>query len=77
MGSQGNEGEEMQKLVAKITGLVLLLAGVAVGIVHYTLEGNVTSSWISLGGAAILLVVGWGLFDWGAGFSRRKGPDRE
>ena len=67
----------MQKLVAKIAGAVLLLAGVAVGIVHYTLEGNVTGSWISLAIAASLLVLGWGLFDWGAGISRRKGPGEE
>lgn len=67
----------MPKVVGKVLGVVLLAAGVAAAILHYTLEGKVLSSWISLGIAAVLLVVGWGLFDWGAGISRKRGPDRE
>jgi hypothetical protein len=67
----------MRKLLAKILGVILLLAGVAVGIVHYVVEGNSTQSWLTLAGAALLLVVGWTFFDWGAGISSRRGSGRE
>jgi hypothetical protein len=66
----------MPKSVAKILGIVLMVAGVGTAIVHYMLEGKILTSWLTLGIAAVLLVVGWGLYDWGAGFSaRRRGPD--
>ena len=66
----------MPKSVGKILGIVLLVAGVGTAILHYTLEGEIFNSWLSLGIAAVLLVLGWGLYDWGAGISaRRRGPD--
>jgi hypothetical protein len=63
----------MQKLLAKIAGAVLLAAGVGAVVVHYTLEGHITASWVSLVVAVVLLLAGWTLFDWGAGVSRRWG----
>jgi hypothetical protein len=67
----------MSKSVAKIAGVVLLVAGVGTAILHYTMEGSLLNSYITLGGAAVLLVAGWALFDWGSGISRRRGPDGE
>jgi len=65
-----------KKVAAKIAGVVLLAGGVATGILHYTLEGDAFSSWLTLGIAAVLLIVGWALYDWGAGISaRRRGQD--
>jgi hypothetical protein len=58
--------------VAKTAGIVLLAAGVAVAILHYTMEGNVFNSWITFAIAAVLLVAGWALYDWGRGISRRQ-----
>lgn len=63
-----------QKLAAKIAGIVLLIAGVGTAIVHYTLEGDVFSSWLTLAIAAVLLVGGWALYSWGAGISNRQKP---
>jgi hypothetical protein len=66
----------MPKSVGKILGIVLLVAGVGTAILHYVLEGEVFNSWLTLGIAAVLLVAGWALYDWGAGISaRRRGPD--
>jgi hypothetical protein len=67
----------MHKLVAKIAGAVLLVAGVAVAIVHYVVEGSAMQSWATLAAAAVLLVAGWTLFDWGAGITRRRGAGDE
>jgi hypothetical protein len=67
----------MSKSVAKIVGIVLLAAGVGIAILHYVMEGNVLNSWLTLGAAAALLIAGWALFDWGSGFSHRRGPGEE
>jgi hypothetical protein len=71
----GNEGEEMLKTVAAIIGAVLLLAGIGAVIVHYTVEGGSVNSYLTLAIAAVLLVAGWALFDWGLGLSRRWRSD--
>jgi 4-amino-4-deoxy-L-arabinose transferase-like glycosyltransferase len=62
----------MSKLLAKIAGIILLIAGVAAAILHYALEEDLSNSWLTLGIAAVLLVAGWALFDWGAGISARR-----
>lgn len=59
------------KLLATISGAILLVAGVAVAIVHYVVEGSMTNSYITLAIAAVLLFAGWGLLDWGAQITRR------
>ena len=65
----------MLKLVAAIIGVVLLLAGIGAVIVHYTVEGGSVNSYLTLAIAAVMLVAGWALFDWGVGVSRRWGSD--
>jgi hypothetical protein len=67
----------MLKLVAAIIGAVLLLAGVGAVIVHYTIEGGSFNSYLTLAVAAVTLVAGWALFDWGLGVSRRWGSDND
>ncbi len=45
-------------------------------ILHYAWEGDDLQQLAHFGIAAVLLVAGWGLYDWGAGISaRRRGPD--
>ena len=61
----------MLKVVATIVGALLLLGGVGVAIAHYVLESSDTMKFVTLAIAAVLLVLGWGLLDWGAGVSRR------
>jgi hypothetical protein len=61
------------KAVATIVGIVLLLAGVGVALAHYLLESSFTSKYITLAIAAILLVAGFALLDWGAEVTRRWG----
>ena len=65
----------MAKRIATIAGAVLLVAGVGVAILHYVMEGSLTDSYITLAIAAVLLIVGWTLFDRGAGISRHRGED--
>jgi hypothetical protein len=60
-------------MIASIIGGILLLGGVAAVIVHYTIESGSLDSYVSLAVAAAMLVVGWGLFDWGMGIMRRWG----
>lgn len=67
----------MKKLVATIAGVILLVAGVGVAILHYIVEGKLTSSYITLAIAAVLLIAGWTLLEWGAGVSRRWGADKD
>ena len=67
----------MPKSVAAIVGAVLLVAGLGVAIVHYTVNGSAIDSYITLAVAAVLFVTGWALLDWGAGVSRRRGPGEE
>ncbi len=65
------------KLVATIAGVILLVAGVGVAILHYVVEGKLTSSYITLAIAAVLLIAGWTLLERGAGVSRRWGVDKD
>lgn len=65
------------KLFATVGGALLLAAGVGVAIVHYVVQSSLAESYITLAIAAVLLVAGWALLDWGAGFSRRRGEDRD
>ena len=67
----------MPKPVTAIAGGILLAAGVAVAIVHYVMEGDMVDSLLTLAVAAVLLIVGWALFDRGAGISRRWRGDEE
>ena len=67
----------MPKVFARIMGAVLLLAGVGVAVAHYVIESSTTSKLITLALAAVLLIGGWALFDWGRGISRRWGRDRQ
>lgn len=62
----------MAKRIATIAGAVLLVAGVGVAILHYVMEGSLTDSYITLAIAAVLLIIGWTLFDRGTGISRRR-----
>ncbi len=62
----------MPRSVARIAGAVLLVAGVATVVLHYTYESDATASWVSFVIAAVLLFAGWALFDRGGGFSRRQ-----
>jgi uncharacterized membrane protein len=71
-----NEGEDMLKMVAAIVGVIFLLAGLGVAVVHYTVESSGTMKFVTLAIAAALLVVGWALLDWGKGVSRRWGADK-
>jgi len=61
----------VMKLAASIVGGILLLGGVAVAFYHYLVESSDTSKFITLAIAAALLVVGWALFDYGTGATRR------
>ncbi len=63
----------MSKWAAAIAGAILLLAGVGVAIWHYTRSGPGTESFVTLAIAAVVLLVGWTLFDWGLGISKRWG----
>jgi hypothetical protein len=53
------------------SGGILLAKGVAVAIIHYVVENDTNSGLLTLAVAAVLLLVGWTLFDRGAGTSRR------
>jgi len=64
------------KLLATIAGIILLLAGAGVAVVHYLVESSFTMKFVTLAIAAALLVVGWVLLDWGKGVSRRWGADK-
>jgi hypothetical protein len=55
----------MPKPVAKIVGIVVLIAGVGTAILHYVMEGNIFNSWLTFAIAAVLLAGGWALFDYG------------
>lgn len=66
----------MLKRLAAIAGAILLLAGAGVAVVHYLVESSLTMKFVTLAIAAVLLVVGWALLDWGKGVSRRLGADR-
>ena len=65
----------MLKVFARIIGAVVLLAGVGAAVAHYVIESSSTGKFITLALAAVLLVGGWALFDWGMGISRRRGRD--
>lgn len=65
------------RTIATVLGILLLVAGVAVAIIHYVVEGDFTQSYITLGIAAVLLFAGYALLDWGAGVSRRWFGDKE
>jgi hypothetical protein len=65
----------MPKPVAKIAGIVLLVAGVAAAILHYVLEGDIFNSWLTFAVAAVLLACGWALFDHGRDKPRRGPTD--
>jgi hypothetical protein len=67
----------MLRLIAAIIGAVLLLGGVAAVVVHYTVVGGGVNSFLTLAIAAVMLVAGWALFDWGAGVSRRWGSGND
>jgi hypothetical protein len=67
----------MLKLVSTIIGAVLLLAGIGAVVVHYTVESGTVNSYLTLAIAAVMLVAGWALFDWGLGVSRRWGSDND
>lgn len=69
-------GEGITKAIATILGAILLLAGVGVAIAHYILDTTGGMKFVTLGIAAVLLVLGWALFDWGRGISRRWGGDK-
>lgn len=58
-----------------MVGTLLLLAGMAVALVHYLVESSDTMKFVTLAIAAPLLVVGWALLDWSQGISRRWGAD--
>lgn len=63
----------MMKAAATILGAIFLLAGVGVAIAHYVLDTSGGMKFATLAIAAALLLVGWALFDWGRGISRRWG----
>ena len=61
----------MLKTVAAISGIVLLLAGLGVVAVHYLVESSNTMKLVTLAIAAVLLVVGLALINWGKEVFRR------
>jgi uncharacterized protein YjeT (DUF2065 family) len=64
----------MPKSVLKIAGMVLVVAGVVVAILHYARAGSLTTSLITLVVAAVLLVAGLTLYYAGTADSRKQGP---
>ena len=61
----------MLKTVAAISGIVFLLAGLGVVAVHYLVESSNTMKLVTLAVAAVLLVVGLTLINWGKEAFRR------
>jgi uncharacterized membrane protein SirB2 len=71
MAAVEKEAYDLLKMFAAIVGTLLLVAGVAVAILHYLLESSQTMKFVTLAIAAVLLVLGWALVDWS-----RKLPHR-
>jgi len=61
----------VRKAVAAVVGAILLLAGVGVGVAHYLLDSGDTMRFITLAVAAVLLVAGLTLLNWGKEVFRR------
>ena len=55
----------MAKLAATIVGVVLLAAGGVIAVAHYLIWGEGVEGYITLAIAAVLLVAGLALFNWG------------
>ena len=61
----------MPKTVAAVFGVIFLLAGLGVAAVHYLVESSNTMKLVTLAVAAVLLVVGLMLLNWGKEAFRR------
>ncbi len=61
----------MLKLAATVVGGIVLAVGLGLVIAHYIWWDTGTEAFVSLAVAAVTLVVGWTLLDWGADLTRR------
>lgn len=65
----------MVRLAATVVGAILLVGGVGVAVAHYLMETSGAMKFVTLAIAAVLLVAGLALLNWGRGGSRRSGTD--
>jgi hypothetical protein len=64
----------MSKSAFKIAGAVFCVLGVAAAILHYVVEGQIFTSWMTFAIAAVLLVIGVTLWEKGKDRPTQSGP---